>query len=398
MASPLEAANTTVILGLLNVITAFAGADIAPPNLIERIIWPQRNASVSATSFLKTTFLLSAGGPLHKITLSALDSLHRHSLFKGVGKGHMLGTPFFPDTGLSYIRHPTAGQTPEQELVRNGLLVRTLNGMQESTETVEQPAFDEQSTRQNISVTYLELMDAGNISSSGAITLDDERVRLKTVLLVACTEMPSMVLTFVAAMIWSPIAASVFLTPLMLKVLATFTALAREDFTAYPKKLPHPWPGSTSNSKFEIHVPGDGFQVISGPDELILPFFRHYGHPIRCRWRETVQMVIMVTLGLYHPLLLVSSMTWMPLRVQLAWLVYQIYICCTMLIVRYCGGELWGTTEERFGEALASAAVDKHGSVLIENQDGSMMVARIHRTFHDSYTEGKARVAALVSR
>jgi hypothetical protein len=235
MASPLEAANTTVIFGLLNVITAFAGADIASPNLIERITWPQRNASVSATSFLKTTFLLSAGGPLHKIILSALDSLHRHSLFKGVGKGHMLGTPFFPDTGLSYIMYPAAGQIPEQELVRNGLLVRTLKGMRECTETVGKPAFGEQATRQNILVTYLELMDAGNISSSGAITLDGERVRLKTILLVACTETPSMVLTFVAAMIWSLTAASVFLTPLMLKVLATFTTLARKDFTAYPK-------------------------------------------------------------------------------------------------------------------------------------------------------------------
>lgn len=398
MASHLEAPNTFLIIGLLNVVTAFAGADLAPSNLIERLIWPQRNTNVSATSFLKNTFLLSAGGPLHKIVLAALDSFHRHSLFKGAGKGHMLGTPFFPDTGLSYTMYPGGGQSPEQELVRNGLLVRTLKGMRECTRTVDKQKFGEQNVRQKIAVTHLELINSDNISSSGAINLDDEHVNMKTILMVVCSEFPALVLTCVTAMVWRPAAAVIFLTPLILKVLAAVTALAREDFVAHPSKSPKSWPTSTTVSKFEVHVPGEGFQVISGPDELILPFFRHYGHPIRCRWRERMQMVIVAILGLYHPLTLLSSIIWMPVNVQSVWLVYQIYICCTMLIARYGGGELWGTTEERLGEALANAEMDRNGTVLIENRNGSMMLARIKRTFHGSYNEGKAHVAAMVSQ
>lgn len=391
MSSEAQAAATTV--SLLTIVAAFAGADIAPSNIVERMLWPQRHNNVSSTNFLKNTLLLSAGGPLHKTVLATLNSFLHHSLFKGAGKGHMLGTSIFPDTGLSYTKHSSDGRDPEQELVRNGLLVRALKEMPASNDENS----TEQDTRQKITVTHLELTESENVPSNGAVKLDDDQVNLKTILVIALSELPTIILACFAAMIWRPAAASLFLAPLVLKVSAALSALSREDFVADPNTSSKSWPKSTTHAKFEIHVPGEGFQIISGPEELVLPFFRHYGHPIRCHWRETTQMMIVAALGLYNPLMLGISMVFMPLQVQVMWLVYQVYVCCTMLAVRYDGGELWGTTEERLGDALAQAELRGSQAVMIENRNGPLMMAKIKRTSHSSYSQGKARVDTMLS-
>ena len=69
-----------------------------------------------------------------------------------------------------------------------------------------------------------------------------------------------------------------------------------------------------------------------------------------------------------------------------------------MLIARYGQGELWGSTEERVGQALvASENAGQHGLVVLKTRSGEMMGAKLTRTIHGSYTDGKIRVAQLVA-
>ncbi|KAF2252747.1 hypothetical protein BU26DRAFT_515207 [Trematosphaeria pertusa] len=392
-------AQAAVAVGLLTVLAGYIGSDIAPDTLIERMLWPQRsNNGFGARSTLKYACLLPAGGPLHRLALKTMDTFFKHSLHKGAGRGHMLGTAFFPDTGIAYKMHPGNGQPAEDELVRNGLLVRILKCIPYIASDSNDDQAATTRVRQQITVSHLELFNFETIPPQGAITLDDDVVNAKTLFAIVATELPAIILALLVSATWSSLAGLLFLAPLVLKVVAALTTIEREDLIIPHDREKASWDDVAMHPKFEIHIPGEGFQVVSGPAELVLPFFRHYGHPIRCRWREITQMLIIAATGFCYPTTAALMVLFMPLQVQTVWAAYQVYVIFAMLAARYGEGELWGTTEERVGKALVeSEKYAGEGMVVLKNRTGEMVGMRLKRTVHGSYSAGKTQVARIVS-
>lgn len=394
----LMSSQAVLTVGLLNLLAGYVGAEVAPDTLIERTLWPQRaNTGFGTSSVLKNSLLLSAGGPLHRAAIKALDKLSEHSLYKGAGRGHMLGTAFFPDTGLAYKLHLENGQRVENEWIRNGLLVRILNCIPYLQPTPTGTEAAERRMRQSITVNHLELFDVEHGSAPGSIPLDDGRLTAKHLLAIILSESPTILFATMVALQSSQTTALIYLAPLALKVFAALTTLEREDLTLTHRGKSDDLGPPNTKPKFEIHVPGEGFHVISGPSELVLPFFRHYGHPIRCRWREVLQMFVVAGLGACYPLTFVATFL-LPCEIQAWWTVLQVYLTCAMLIARFAGGDVWGTTEERVGKALV-AHENRGGdkSVVLESQTGCLIGARLTRSVHGSYTDGKAEVMRIVA-
>lgn len=395
----LSTPNAALAIGLLNVIVGYVGADAATETLIERILWPQHaNAGFEAHNLVRNAVLFSAGGPLHRVAIKALDGFHKHSLFKGAGHGHMLGTAFFPDTGLSYKLYKGRDQAPEKEWVRNGLLTRILKCLPYTQPTATEKGAPSRPMRQRITVNHLELFYLGSDSVQDAVSLGDDTVTGKTLIAIVASELPTLLLATIIALGWNISMSLLLLGPLSLKLAAAATTLEREqlDFSRDNQTLKTD--EQDRHPIFEIHIPGEGFQIITGPCDLVLPFFRHYGHPVRCRWREVTQMFIVAALGACYPFTFVG-MLWMPLEVQALWACYQIYLVFSMLIVRFVGGDVWGTTEERMAKALAfSRVLGRNGMVMFKDRKGFVMGARLTQSVHGSYTDGKSEVAHIISR
>jgi hypothetical protein len=106
--------------------------------------------------------------------------------------------------------------------------------------------------------------------------------------------------------------------------------LSREPLVAGPEADTEP----QVVQDVEIHRPSShgNFILITGPSTLVPQIFRH---PIRNRFRELVQVVIVVAYGCLFPAGLLCSMVWMPLAVQYAWLSYQLYAVPAMHVARY---------------------------------------------------------------
>ena len=384
---------TVILIGLL---AGYIGAEIAPVALIERMLWPQRSSNGVNAGSLKNALFLSAGGPLHRVAIQAMDAFFKHGLHKGAGRGHLLGTAFFPDTGIPYKLHQGNGKPTENELVRNGLPVRILQSMLDTSALAKQSK-EVATMRQQITVSHLELFNFDNVPPQGAIALDAAATNSQTIITLLASELPSFILAGFVGYLWSVPAGLFYLLPVVLKIFSACTAIQREDLIISSEKLKGEWQDATEVSKFEIHIPGEGFQVISGPSELTLPFFRHYGHPIRCRWRELTQMAIVAATGFTYPITLAITVFLMPLQVQALWAAFQIYLIFAMLAVRYGGGELWGTTEERIAQALLRTEKEgKGGMIVLKNRTGELMGAKLTRTLHGSYTDGKAQVSRIV--
>ncbi|KAF2122742.1 hypothetical protein BDV96DRAFT_561302 [Lophiotrema nucula] len=393
----LQLSESSLAIGLLTLLTGYVGADIAPDTIIERLLWPQRFSNGFNAGSIKNALFLSAGGPLHGTAIRAIDTFFKHGLQKGPGRGHLLGTALFPDTGISYKMYPGNGKPVEEELVRNGLLVRILKCMSDTSALISRNEAAA-SMRQQINVSHLEMFHFDNIPPQGAIDLDAAEVNARTIIALLASEMPTMILAIVISYLWNIPAGLLYLLPAFLKVLSAYTAVRREDLIIPHHKGSGQWQATSEVSQFEVHIPGEGFQVISGPSDLVLPFFRHYGHPIRCRWREITQMAIVAAMGVGYPVTFVITMIFMSLKVQMLWAGYQVMLLFTMLAARYGGGELWGSTEERIAKALLEAEKAGGGRIVVlKNNSGGLVGARLTRTLHGSYTEGKNQVAAIVS-
>ncbi|KAF2727378.1 hypothetical protein EJ04DRAFT_517290 [Polyplosphaeria fusca] len=393
-----QISNDALALGLTALLTAYIGAELAPTSLIERMLWPQRFSTGIDNGSIKNALFLSSGGPLHKVVIKAIETFYNHGLHKGSGRGHLLGTAFFPDTGIPYTVHSNNGKPAEDELVRNGLVVRILKCMSD-TSALTKLSESNSRMRQQITVSHLQLFNFDNVPPQKPIALDAAEIDSQTILALLVSELPTFVLAGIVGYLWSMVGGALYLAPAALKIIAACTAMQREDLVIPADEEKQTWQTSTEISKFEIHIPGEGFQVISGPADLILPFFRHYGHPTRCRWRELTQMAIVAATGFIYPITLVLTMIFMPVNIQALWVGYQVYLLFAMVLARFGGGELWGSTEERVARALLETEKRRENKVVVlKNWTGEMMGAKLTRTLHGSYSDGKAQVARLVNQ
>ena len=397
------AGSSTAILGALGTLIGYVGTEITVNDLFERLLWPQRYYNgPSAHAVWKIALLIPMGGPLHKAALRTLDSFHKNGLFKGNRRGHMLGSAFFSDTGRSYHLHKGEA-SPTAEQVRNGIWVRVLDEMPVLLkDPVSKEPKDEDAipltrpVRQQVAVSHLHLARSVGVYTGPVISEDTRSFGIKAIGWLIVTETNGIVVALGVLLVWRSPFMLLWLLPLFLKLLSASFSILREDLTQHqtsnPKKDQRP------NVKFEIIPKSNGFQIIEGEESVIVQFFRHYGHPVRSRGREILQITIVTMFGLLFPLGLLCSLLWMPPGMQIVWLSYQLYCTVALHIYHFAGGHHWATTEERICDSLRVAEA-KHQDAHIQfgSDRNTAVYATLTRTSHDNFADGKAHVQRLLS-
>ncbi|KAG2411669.1 hypothetical protein HFD88_009225 [Aspergillus terreus] len=432
-------ADQTAVNNALGTILGYLGAEIAPPDLFERLLWPQRFYNgVSFTSVPKMALLMTMGGPLHRAALTTFDNILHNDLLKGKHIGHMLGSPFYTDSGLKYTVYDSQGRKEGEEYVRNNLWTDVVAHypVPPSILATCPTAYTENGIPKTLTriralhkVSYLKLSSIRDSSQPRFVTDQETGVTtLRVYVAILVTELISITIGIVVFAIWRSLFALLWFVPLILKLISAAFSLQREPLkvpellTCSPRRLQTPSVTSTSstlkpeaeasystpssaetltepntNKIFEIQYGKHGFLLIEGPEELVLQFFRHYGHPLRNRCRESVQLFIIICMGFGFPIGLLCCLVWMPVSLQYLWLAYQLYTTLAMHIYRFMGGRMWATTEERLLEQFVAAGQRGEPQVAyLGGPECTCVMAELNVTFHGRYAEGKAHLERLL--
>ncbi|KAL3444153.1 hypothetical protein BJX65DRAFT_174824 [Aspergillus insuetus] len=438
-------ADQTAVNNALGTILGYLGAEIAPPDLFERLLWPQRFYNgFSWTATPKMALLMSMGGPLHRAALTTFDKILHNDLLKGKHIGHMLGSPFYSDSGLKYTIYDSQGRKEEEEYVRNDLWSRVVAHypIPSSALATGPTAYTENGVpakatkiRAFHKVSYLKLSAIEDSSQPRIVTEHETGATSPRVYAaIVVTELISVAIGITVFAVWRSFFALLWFVPLILKLISAAFSLQREPLKlpellansssspSFPTSFSRPHspsvsseiekPGSlsptTSSTEtlladttppkiFEIHNEKHGFLLIEGPEELVLQFFRHYGHPIRNRCRESVQLLMIICMGFVFPVGLVCCLVWMPVSLQYVWLGYQLYTTLAMHVYRFTGGKVWATTEEQLLEQFVQAGQRGESQVAYLGGPRGCVMAELNVTFHGRYAEGKAHLERLLA-
>ncbi|KAJ4176416.1 hypothetical protein NW767_015454 [Fusarium falciforme] len=411
-------------------VLGYIGAEAATMLSIERQLWPQRfYSSFTLSSLPILALFMPMGGPLHKAALKALDTIFLHGLFNGPNQGHMLGTAFFRQRNWTYTMHGDGEEHPSHtDVVRNCLWTRTLS-------YIPIPELDQKScsdaaygdgAEKGISSTARRAPPlrartvVSHLTLSRPTTKDITSQELPFigeghgvpslgVFLAICASETSAIITALAVfVVFRSAWLILWLLPLVLRLLSTFFALHREPLVSTSSSAVDDPPRD-----FEFHCPQSegSFMVVTGPPTLVLQFVRHYGHPVRDRFREVFQLIVIMALASHFPLGLFCSFVWMDEKLQYVWLCYQLYLVLAMHIVRYSTLGRSTTTEAKLAQCLSrprqskaidgdSTNADNESAVLFgHTRDGEGTVkARVAITYHNRYAEGKMAVEQLLHR
>jgi hypothetical protein len=408
------------IFAAFGAVLGYVGAEAATTISFERLLWPQRSYShLSWASAMASALLMPMGGPLHKAALETLDVLFRHGLFKGTQQGHMLGTAFFPQVEWNCTMYRD-GEFHFEPL-RNCLWARALSCMPIpvlSCEASSRPASLGSAEaadpsqllplRARIVVSHLTLSRVStedlSVHKFPFVAEGTGRPGLDVFLIIFVSEM-SAILTAIG-IFWAYRTAwgFIWLVPLLLRLLSTIFTLEREPLLS---------PSSTMQDDppcdFEVHCPeSEGiFIILTGPPALVLQFFRHYGHPVRNRLCEILQLGVVMAFACLFPIGLFCSSIWMPTPVQYAWLYYQLYVVLAMHFMRYSGLHHVTTTEVMIAKLLSKEVNQSRSSKISTSNeatilfgqrryaDGAMKVSVIN-TYHTHYSEGKENARRLL--
>ncbi|KAK3630436.1 hypothetical protein LTR56_017494 [Elasticomyces elasticus] len=393
-------------INALGTVLGYIGAEAATSATFARLLWPQR--AYSHLGFIRSTqlaLLKPAGGSLYKAVLEALDSVHQHGLFRGQKQGHMLGSPFFPDSRCEYTSHSGSKSLPSYcEASRNNLWVRVIALMpfqqsiahsKEGRDAEKASGQTQCPVRAQVVVRYVKLRVVKVAKGSGRAPMtvhhDCKAWSLDVLIGTTMTELSGIMAAAMVAFIWKSWFAILWVVPLALKLLSAGVSLQREPLDLTATDLLQ-----EKAQDFEVHLPATSgtFLLISGPPSLVLQFFRHYGHPKRDSTRETIQLVVIITLGLFFPFSLLCSVAWMPTSVQYVWLVYQMYVVGAMYISRYLGVGTLISTEA----GIASMLVRSEGftSLWEDGEHGLVVEGALESNFLTRYGEGQAYVRSLL--
>ena len=423
-----QMADQTAVNNALGTILGYLGAEIAPPDLFERLLWPQRFYNgFSLASIPKMALLMTMGGPLHRAALTTFDDILHNDLLKGPHLGHMLGSPFYKDSCLKYTVYDAEGRKEGEEYVRNDLWTRVaanypIPSSALSTGGDGKPTVTR--VRAFHKVSYLRLSAIRQPSQPRDMAGEETGAATPRIYIALfVTELVSVIVGAIVLAAWRSLFGLLWFIPLVLKLASAAFALQREPIkvpelpTSPPRtpsvsstselcekfESPCPTPSSTDTLAepprtkiFEIHNEKHGFLLIEGPEELVLQFFRHYGHPIRNRCREAVQLCIIICMGFVFPVGLVCCLVWMPVSLQYLWLGYQLYTTLAMHIYRFTGGRAWSTTEDHLLKQFLRSSEKGEPQVAYLGGPGSGVMAELNVTFHGRYAEGKAHMERLL--
>ncbi|KAK0719182.1 hypothetical protein B0H67DRAFT_599080 [Lasiosphaeris hirsuta] len=363
----------TALAAALGAVIGYIGAEVADEAVFDRLLWPHRfyNSQSPATT-AKLALLMSMAGPLHGAALAALDHFRDHGLYLGHQRGDMLGTSFFSNQAIQYyyrssLRPQVCSQAKE---IRNGFWVHVLRfasgAVRPRMEKVESRS---ERVRAHRCFFTLHLEHCPGLEMAGdSVVVSERRPTFRTLLGILISEL-SAIAVATAAGLWHRFGASAgsdspplwligFLCiPLFLRLLAAAATVRREELESPSlEERSGALPGF--RDMVEVDCSTIGFILITAPPGqigTILQFFRHYGHPKRetryDRIREIVCIAVVYAFVLYFPagLLLLA---WMNEPTQYLWLGHQVYCILAMHLVRVCGWQGTGRTEERVAAAL----------------------------------------------
>ncbi|RYN18448.1 hypothetical protein AA0112_g11540 [Alternaria arborescens] len=390
----------TAVAGALGSVIGYLGAEVAEPTVFERLLWPQRFYNyASLRTLLVSALMMPMGGPLHKAALETLDAIRENGLYRGATRGHMLGTAFFHENDVKYFNRIV---NEGEKDIRNGFWVEVLRmisqGARERKATQQRkrassngaiaPQAATSRTRATQPLFTLTISEEPSDPNASYVTLSEDKVTFKTILGIVCSELSTIIFAVVIGVkqkvFWLT---GLLALPLVLKLISLLVTVRRETFPQV-RKPPPTSNGtstlqssttlsgtSTSNSLpkaaqtqtvaarpappetqiYEVILPSLGFTLLVGKPNIILPFFRHYGYPLRetryDRFREICCLVLIYLFVLYFPAGLIALL-WMPEDTQYVWLGYQVYAIVFMHLSRLFG--LGGTarTEDRIARLL----------------------------------------------
>lgn len=414
------AEQSSVLSGALGAILGYLGAEAADTVLFERLLWPERfyNDFSDISTLLKLSLLLSMGGPIHAAALKTLEKMGRQGLYLGSRRGNLLGTAFFPDTGVRCSCSPR-GETRNDDDTesRNAFwvdVVRRLNHKSSGFGTRlpnfddENPGHKERSTRFRTlrTVHHLTLRPVNpaetRVSSSTMpdVHVAEENKKWRTLLGVLCSELMSIATAVIAILIdgrrggwWMAI---YMFIPSLAKTFAFFFSVNREPLEAIQEQTKTDGVVTHCIKNYKLVDQQDqGFYlVITGPRSVVTQFFRHYGHPLRNtgsgRWREIISIIIIYAFVLYFPVGLAANL-WLSDRLQYLWLSYQLYTVFAMHLLRLIGWQRCGSTQEGVARAILTGK-----KVWLRSEPGTMVSASWRTTYVPNVSSAEDTVSQLM--
>ncbi|RDW56569.1 hypothetical protein BP6252_14097 [Coleophoma cylindrospora] len=392
-------ANTNSISGALGSIIGYVGAEVAERVVFERLFWPDRfYKSFSPGYLLKTMFLSSMSGPLHKAALETLDKLRQNGLYRGKQQGHMLGTAFFDDLHLQYR---VCGHEDKAFEVRNGMLIRILQNCRPPpsidakgtfrTDAESRPSIPYPPTRTSHPVHHLTLQTVGSEDKN----LDqishfaEEISHFRTFCAIVASEMTAIICAATICIVYRCFWFSVYLLfPMLLKLISVQTRMRREQLAEV-----EPGKDSARIAMFELVDRKHGLFLIEGPDSTVRQFFRHYGHPIRVskldRVKELIGIALVAAFVFHFPVGLLS-MLWVQQEIQNIWIVYQVYLVIAYHVARLTGANDSGRIEIEIARQLMAG-----GKAILGSGSGTMVVLSLVSQVFEHQREALERVKEI---
>ncbi|KAL9064110.1 MAG: hypothetical protein Q9161_009081 [Pseudevernia consocians] len=391
--------QTTSVISALGTIIGYIGSEAATEDVFERLLWPQRFFNAFGwREVLEIGILNPMGGPMHKAALNTLDKFQQSGLFKGRDLGNMLGTAFFHDTGIRYKMHDPPPGSTGKEFVRNGLWVQAIARIPLVTQYQKDPSPElggepPKLVRARSVVNFLELSYVdGNVDPEQTVKDDIGTPSFRIFLALVWSEITALAVGCFVLGYWQSLFSFLWFLPLALKLLSATFTIQRESLLTQPS-------GNKANleetKRFEIDTYGHGFLVIEGKESAVLQFFRHYGHPIRSRGREIIQISIIVALGLIFPIGLMCSTIWMSVGLQYVWLGYQLYATLAMYMYRFTRAHQWARSEARLAQKFAKG-INEERIAYLQDGSGSTIMGKLTRIYVGSFGEGQKVLKELL--
>ncbi|OHE99424.1 hypothetical protein CORC01_05224 [Colletotrichum orchidophilum] len=410
------------VFGAFSSLLGYVGGQAATSAIFERFLWPQRHfSSFSVYDMPRLACLYSMAGPIGSVALDVIDTSYKNGLFSGAVQGHMLGTHFYRDLEWTYILHTRGGEPERESQIRNCLWVQALLNM--PLPAIKEPIVRNRNdaehgkvalvemikpVRARVAVSHLVLSKATeeDLSNSRVPFISEEikHVDLLCLVEIILTECVGIGIMICVAAITGSLWSIIFIIPLVLRLIGTLFALEREGLNTFPDTV-----NDEQTRDWEINCPAiEGkFMLITGPPTIVNQFFRHYGHPVRNRFREVIQLAVVIAFGTYFPVGLLCQVTWMPVFVQYIWTVWQIWQVLVMHFDRYTQRGMSRTTTDaaiaaKLYKNFQPGEADRvfRSTILFgQRRNGPAVVkASLSLTVADSYADGKKVLKSAVRK
>ncbi|KAI6089417.1 hypothetical protein F4821DRAFT_275885 [Hypoxylon rubiginosum] len=406
----------------LATIVGYLGTEVGSTSIFDRLLWPSRfyNLDWQFIPALGILTLVPMGGPIHKAAVEVLDHFLRCGLWGGSRKGDMLGSAFFHKTDHRWIECTgNNGGAVEEKEARNAFWITVLSLIPPPRESKHKDASDEEvapgrraESRNERPVYCLTLSWQGlriPDAETPVVVGDIGPIKLRYFVGIVASELTTLAFGIATAVLYKSPYASWYLAPLVFKLIALVASVQR---TTLKRTIPIVQENEPDNSNKHMPAPvyrqgnangqqpsfddamilcrivdfSAGFFLIYGPRDLVLQFFRHYGHPVRNRLRELICMFTIILFLFVYPAGILAFI-FAPTKVQWIWLGYMLYAMVAMQVYRFGGVSYVGTTQSRLAKELGH-----HGKVIFDDSSGNKIFAELTRCMVNTVNEGRREV------